>query len=233
MKRAFILAGGKGQRLQPYTFVIPKPLMPIGEKPIIGILLARLAKYGFDEVVISVGHMSELLMSVVQALKLPMPISFVHEMSPLGTAGSLSLCDRFDDDLVVMNGDLLTTLNLDALYIFHRAKQATATLGIFRREVKIDFGVIAMDAEERFRGYTEKPTYHFDVSMGINVFHPRVKQYLKSGEYLDIPTLVQRLFDNGEPVVCYREDCKWLDIGREYDYRLATEEFNAHQVEYL
>lgn len=233
MKRAFILAGGEGKRLRPFTYVIPKPLVPIGEKPILKIILESLIKYDFKTVIISVGYLGEMVESVVKSFSLPLDISFTKEKIPLGTAGALSLLKDFSDDLLVMNGDLLTSLNLKNIYDFHRKNKAAATIGIFTREVKIDLGVIKVSENFDFEDYIEKPVYNFEVSMGINVFNPRIKKYIKKNEYLDMPTLIKRLFSNKEKIICYKEKCKWLDIGREFDYNVATEEFKNNSHEYV
>lgn len=233
MKKAFILAGGKGRRLVPFTYVIPKPLVPIGEKPILKIILESLIKNHFKKVIISVGHMGEMIINVVDSFHLPLDISYVKEDKPLGTAGSLSLLKDFDSDLLVMNGDLLTNLHLNKIYLYHLKNKATATIGIFTREVKIDYGVIKVTPNNCLKDYIEKPKYTFDVSMGINIFSPKIKKYLKPGEYLDIPTLINTLHTHKEKIKCYREKCKWLDIGREFDYNLATEEYQKNIQEYI
>lgn len=233
MKRAFILAGGEGKRLRPFTYVIPKPLVPIGDTPILKIILNRLKKFGFKDVVISTGYMGEMVKSLVESMKLPLRINFLAEKIPLGTAGSLSLLSDFNEDLLVMNGDLLTTLNLSNIYKFHQKNKATATIGVFTREVNIDFGVIKVGKDNSFKNYIEKPSLELDVSMGINIFSPKIRKYLKFEESLGIPDLILRLDKNKEKIVCYREKCKWLDIGREYDYNLATEEFKNNAAEYI
>ncbi|MFZ5982563.1 MAG: sugar phosphate nucleotidyltransferase [Patescibacteria group bacterium] len=232
-KKVFILAGGQGKRLRPYTYVIPKPLMPLGEKPILTTVLERLARKGFNDITISLGYMGDMIVQVVKGLKISEKISFTRETSPLGTAGSLSLMKDFSDDVLVINGDLLTTLDFNKIYDFHKKNKATATIGIFPREVKIDFGIIETKNKIDFNSYSEKPTFKFDVSMGINVLSPKIKKYLKKNEYLDMPTLIKRLQENGEKIVCYKEKCKWLDIGREFDYKIATEEFEKNGKEYL
>lgn len=233
MKKALILAGGEGRRLKPFTYVIPKPLVPIGENSILKIILESLVKNNFKHVTIAVGYMGDMVINVAKSFRLPLEISFIKEEIPLGTAGSLGLIKGFNDDLLVMNGDLLTSLSLENIYKFHRKNKATATIGIFTREVKIDYGVIKISAGSIFEDYVEKPVYHFDVSMGVNVFSPRVKKYLRRGEYLDIPTLIKRLFAKKEKILCYREKCRWLDVGREFDYNLATEEFKNNSQEYI
>lgn len=233
MKKAFILAGGKGKRLRPYTYVIPKPLMPLGGRPILTTVLKKLSKKGFKDITISLGYMGNMITSVVKSLKIPAEISFTREIKALGTAGSLSLMKNFTEDVLVINGDLLTTLDFNKIYDFHKKNKAVATIGIFPREVKVDFGIIETRNKIDFNSYTEKPTYKFKVSMGINVLSPKIKKYLRKDEYLDMPTLIKKLQRNREKIVCYSEKCKWLDIGREFDYKVASEEFKKNSKEYL
>lgn len=231
--KAFILAGGQGKRLRPYTYVIPKPLMPIGGKPILQLTLERLAKQGFKEATISLGYLGDMIVNVVDALKLPIKIEYTRENTPLGTAGALGLLENFESDIITMNGDLLTSFNFKKMHDFHRKNKAAATLGIFQRQVTIDYGVIKMDKKGRFEDYIEKPTYDFDISMGINIISPRAKKYISKNKYLDMPTLIKKMHKKGEKIMCYKENCKWLDIGREFDYKIALEEFENNKKEYL
>jgi NDP-sugar pyrophosphorylase family protein len=234
--QALILAGGKGTRLRPYTTVIPKPLMPVGDYPILEIILRQLKNSGVDEVFLGVGYMSQLFQAFFQnGEKYGIKIQYSFEEKPLGTAGPISLVlDQLRDDFVVMNGDLLTTLNYRNLFQFHQDNQAAATIGLYRREVKIDFGVIETDEKGQLARYIEKPTYYFDVSMGVNILNVNsIKSYLSPGEYLDIPTLMTRLHEDGHKVLCYSEPCYWLDIGRVDDYQTANEIFEARKEEFL
>lgn len=234
--QALILAGGKGTRLRPYTTVIPKPLMPVGDYPILEIILRQLKNAGVDEVFLAVGYMSQLFQAFFQnGEKYGLKIIYSFEEKPLGTAGPISLLlDQLKGDFVVMNGDLLTTLNYQNLFKFHQENQAAATIGLYKREVKIDFGVIETGEKGQLARYIEKPTYYFDVSMGINILNAQaIKGYLTPEQPLDIPTLMMRLRDSGQKVLCYNEPCYWLDIGRVDDYQTATEIFEARGDEFL
>jgi len=234
--QALILAGGKGTRLRPYTAVLPKPLMPVGDYPIIEIILRQLRNADFTEVILAVGYMSQLFQAFFQdGSRYDIRISYSFEENSLGTAGPIALViDKLQDDFLVMNGDLLTTLNYRNLFLFHRKVNAAATIGLYRREVKIDFGVIEADNEGKLVRYREKPVYHLDVSMGVNVMNKKtVAPYLKAGEYLDIPQLMMQLCDDGHKVHCFTEDCFWLDIGRIDDYETATGIFESRIKEFL
>jgi NDP-mannose synthase len=234
--QALILAGGKGARLRPYTTILPKPLMPVGDYPILEIIFRQLKHAGVTHVILAVGYMSQLFQAFFQdGSRYGLHISYSFEEAPLGTAGPIALAmDELADDFLVMNGDLLTTLNYRNLFTFHRTRQAAATIGLYRREVKIDFGVIECDASDRLVAYKEKPVWEFAVSMGINAINKRaVKPYLKPGEYLDLPELLLRLSKDGHAVLCYHEPCSWLDIGRLDDYQAATEALLTRQSEFL
>lgn len=234
--KAVILAGGKGTRLKPYTTVIPKPLMPVGDYPILEIILRQLKYYGVTEVILAVGYMAQLFQAFFQnGERLGLKISYSVEQEPMGTAGPLSLLlDQMDDDFLVMNGDLLTTLNYRNLYAYHKQKHATATIGLYKREVKIDFGIVEPDENCQLTKYIEKPTYHFSVSMGVNVLNPKaIRPYLTAGKHLDIPDMMMQLHNDGNKVYCFSEDCYWLDIGRVDDYQVAGEIFTARLHEFI
>ena len=234
--KAVILAGGKGTRLKPYTTVIPKPLMPIGNYPILEVILHQLKQYGADEIILAVGHMAQLFQAFFNnGENYGIKIGYSFETQPLGTAGPLAqLIDRMDDDFLVMNGDLLTTLNYRRLYEYHRDLHAAATIGLYEREVKIDFGVVNVDSDHKLTEYIEKPTYKFNVSMGINVINPEIaRPYLVPGKYLDLPDLMMKLHEDGHTVLTYNEPCYWLDIGRVDDYQMANEIFETRKSEFM
>jgi len=234
--KAVILAGGKGTRLKPYTTVIPKPLMPIGNYPILEVILHQLKQYGADEIILAVGHMAQLFQAFFNnGENYGIKIGYSFETQPLGTAGPLAqLIDRLDDDFLVMNGDLLTTLNYRRLYEYHQDHHAAATIGLYEREVKIDFGVVNVDSDHRLTEYIEKPTYKFNVSMGINVINPEIaRPYLVPGKYLDLPDLMMKLHEDGHKVLTYNEPCYWLDIGRVDDYQMANEIFETRKSEFM
>jgi NDP-sugar pyrophosphorylase family protein len=234
--KVLVLAGGRGTRLKPYTTVIPKPLMPIGDYPILEVILRQLRRAGAEEILLGIGHMGQLMQAFFEhGERIGVPISYVFEDRPLGTAGAIAnAIDRLGDQFLVMNGDLLTTLDYKGLFEAHRASGAAATIGLYRREVKIDFGVIEVGAGGELTRYVEKPVYHFDVSMGVNAFSSeQIRPHLNAGEYLDIPDLMMRLVNAGKVVSTHRKECYWLDIGRVDDYHLATEIFESRKAEFL
>jgi NDP-mannose synthase len=234
--KAVVLAGGKGARLRPYTTVIPKPLMPVGGYPILEIILRQLHYYGVDEVILAVGYLAQLFQAFFQdGGRYGIKISYSFEEQPLGTAGPIGLLiDQLEEDFLILNGDLLTTLNYRHLVEFHRQKGAAATIGLYRREVKIDFGVIEPDADGRLERYIEKPTYNFMVSMGVNVLNPqKVRPFITPGQHLDLPDLMMNLRAAGQPVYTYSDPCYWLDIGRVDDYQMANEIFEERHTEFM
>jgi NDP-mannose synthase len=232
--KAVILAGGKGTRLAPYTHILPKPLMPIGDMPIMELLLWQMRRAGVHDVVLTVGHLAELLRTFFQdGKKWDMHITYSYEDVPLGTAGPLSLIDGLDDTFLVSNGDVMTTLDLRELLAFHKEQRGAATIAVHKRQVKINLGVVQMNGGNHIAGYIEKPTYDYEVSMGIYVFEPRVLQYIPHNEYLDFPDLVLKLIASGESVVAYPFDGYWKDLGYADDYEQATQDFLQMRSQFL
>jgi NDP-sugar pyrophosphorylase family protein len=225
--KAVILAGGRGTRLAPYTKILPKPLMPIGDMPILEVLLRQMRRSGVDEVILTVGHLAELLKSFFKGgEKLGLKISYSLEDRPLGTAGPLSLVGGLDQTFVVANGDVLTTLDIRTLVDFHKQHKAIATIASHVRNVRINYGVILPNESNEIVGYIEKPNYEYIVSMGIYIFEPSILDYIPHNEYLDLPDLVLNLLDAGEHVMTYPYDGYWMDLGRVSDYEKAIEEFD-------
>ena len=232
--KAVVLAGGKGTRLAPYTHILPKPLMPIGEMPILEVLLRQMRRAGVEDVVLTVGHLAALLRSYFgDGQQWDLRISYSYEEKPLGTAGPIALVPSLDDTFLVTNGDVLTTLDLRKLVAFHREKGGIATIAAHRRQVKIDLGVIQWDGDDTVAGYIEKPTTDYTVSMGVYVFEPRVLAYIPVGEYLDFPDLILKLLANGEKVSGYTFDGYWMDLGRPDDYAQANEDFDRLEAQFL
>jgi NDP-sugar pyrophosphorylase family protein len=231
--RAIILAGGKGTRLAPYTTVFPKPLMPIGEMPILEIVIRQLVRHGFSDLTLAVGYLAELLMAYCgDGSRFGVRLDYSKEEQPLGTAGPVSLIPNLEETFLVMNGDLLTTIDYSAMLAYHRERGAIATLASHRREVKIDLGVI--ESEDGWvKDYIEKPTYYYAVSTGIYIFEPQVLKYVVKGQRLDLPELVLRLVRAGQKVNIYDFNGYWLDIGRHDDYETAVQEFSTHRDEFL
>jgi len=227
--KAVVLAGGKGTRLAPYTKILPKPLVPIGDVPILEILLYQIKKAGIDNVILTVGHLAELIRAFFQeGRRFGLQIDYSFENEPLGTAGPLSLiADRIDGTFLVTNGDVLTTLDLCDLVAAHRQSGAIATIASHTRKVKIDLGVLQINSSQELTGYIEKPTYDYLVSMGIYVFEPGVLDYIPYNQYLDFPDLVLKLIQLKERVNSYRFEGYWQDLGRIEDYEQAIQDFDG------
>jgi len=225
--KAVILAGGKGTRLRPFTYVIPKPLMPIGEQPIIEIILQQLKSNGFDEVIISTGYKANLIKMFLEnaQIKYGLNITYSNEEEPLGTIGPLSLIkDKLNETFLLMNGDTLSTINYDELIKYHKKSGNIATISLHKRDIYIDFGIAKLDGVN-IVDYIEKPTHTYFVSMGVYVFEPEVLKYVPNKK-LDFPELVKILIKNGEKVGGYIFEGYWLDIGRHDDYMKANEDIN-------
>ena len=232
--KAVILAGGKGQRLVPYSRIIPKPLMPIGDMPILEIMLRQMKHGGFNNVVLAVGYLATLLQTFFSdGSRLGLNISYSFEEEPLGTAGPLSQLEGLDSACLVTNGDILTTLKFNDLVQYHKAQSAALTIAMHKRKSTIDLGIIQCDGNNRVVGYTEKPTYNFLVSMGIYMFDPRVLSFIPYKKHLDFPDLILRLLDSDEKVVGYPFDGYWQDLGRSDDYTKATEDFDKMRTQFL
>jgi NDP-sugar pyrophosphorylase family protein len=236
--QAILLAGGKGTRLRPFTHVFPKPLMPLGDvepMPIIEVVLRQLARAGFAEVAVITGYLTELIEAFCgDGSKFGTWLTYHREVTPLGTAGGLTLVDRPAEPVLVINGDILTTLDFAAMFAYHRAEQAGATIASYPREVKIDFGVLEFGADPQIlTGYREKPSFAFQVSMGVYILDPIAWDYLVPGQPLPMPELLETIRGAGHRVHCFRQECYWLDIGRHDDYATANEIFEARRSSFL
>lgn len=228
MRRAVILAGGLGTRLRPYTVVLPKPLMPIGDRPVLDIVVRQLKRDGFDRITMATGHLAELIEAFFgDGSSYGIPIDYVREREPLGTVGALALMDDLDEDFMVMNGDVLTDMSFAGVLDAHRANDAIATIAAREQPVDVSLGVMVMDEDDptRLCDYVEKPQLRYRVSMGVYCFSPRVLAYIEPGRPMDFPELVLRLIEAGEVVRQLPSDDYWLDIGRPGDYEQAQEDF--------
>lgn len=232
--KAIIMAGGKGTRLLPYTKVIPKPLMPIGDMPILEVLVHQVKRAGVDEIILSVGHLASLLHAFFQdGEQLGTHIKYAYEDTPLGTVGALRSISGLDQTFLVMNGDVLTDMDFADLLAFHRQSGAVVTIAMYNRAVKIDLGVIQFKDDHRVIGYIEKPSYDFHVSMGVYVFEPAALKYIPENSYYDFPTLVLRLIESGEKVAGYPFCGYWKDLGRIDDYEQAIQDFDSMRPAFL
>jgi NDP-sugar pyrophosphorylase family protein len=227
---AVLLAGGKGTRLAPFTISLPKPLMPVGNRPILEILIKQLKDAGVNKVIICVGYLESLIRSYFgDGSKFGVEIIYSSEDEPLGTAGPMKLIQsHLKDTFFFMNGDLFTDINLEEMFKFHKQNNSIATIGLTRRTVDIDFGVIKINEQNEFTEWKEKPTLEYLVSMGIYVFEPKVLDYLPNGFY-NVPDLIIKLHDVGEKVIGYQYKGNWLDIGRIEDYQRACQQMEEKE----
>ena len=225
--KAVILAGGKGTRLAPYTTVFPKPLMPIDGIPILEVIVKQLAHFQVKELIFTVSSQSEPLLSAYfgNGTRYGVDICYSKEEKPLGTAGPLSLIPNLPETFLVMNGDILTTLNYQKLIKYHRQHRGIVTIAMSQKKVQLELGVMEFNRAHRLTRYIEKPTLSYSVSMGIYVFEKKVLKYILPQKYLDFPELIQRLIKQRGKVICYPSDDFWLDIGRHEDYEEAQEKF--------
>lgn len=224
--RAVVLAGGKGTRLAPYTSVLPKPLMPIGDRSILELVLGQLKNCGISEVTLCVGYLSHLIRAVIgSSTRADVDITYVQEEEALGTAGPLRLVPALDSTFIAMNGDVLTTLDYAALVRHHRRAGNLVTIATHERRIKIDYGVLHVGSDglsNQVHEYVEKPEMTSIVSMGIYVLEPAALNYIPAESYFDFPDLVQALLGARKPVGAYRYDGLWFDIGRRDDYEQAV-----------
>jgi NDP-sugar pyrophosphorylase family protein len=223
--RAVVLAGGKGARLRPYTTLLPKPLVPIGDRPILEFVLQGLRAAGFDRVTLSVGHLAQLIQAYFgDGSKWGLQLDYSVEPRPLSTIGPLALIDDLGEDFLVMNGDVLTDLPIARLFRAHRRGGADLTVATQRREEKIDYGVLSYESlSHRIRKFTEKPSIPYDVSMGIYILNRRCLRYVEPGKPLGFDHLIETLLARRRPVLAYPYRGRWLDVGRPEDYELAQD----------
>jgi NDP-sugar pyrophosphorylase family protein len=232
--RVIILAGGKGTRLRPYTAVFPKPLMPIGEMPILEIVLRQLKFFGFKKITLSVNHLADLIKTFFgDGSKLGLNITYCMEDKPLGTAGSISLVKDITNPFLVMNGDLLTTIDYTTLVQSHIKSNAVATIAVIPRKIEINYGTLQIGNKNELITYQEKPTLEYIVSMGINVLNKECLEFIPKYKYLDIPMLMNNLINAGRSVLTFKSKCEWFDIGRQDDYEKAIAEFEKSKDKYL
>jgi NDP-sugar pyrophosphorylase family protein len=237
-RRAVILAGGKGSRLSPYTTVLPKPLLPVGDRAILDVVVHQLRDFGISDLTLAVGYLAHLVRAVMgDGSRHGVSIRYHEEEEPLGTVGPLALLDDLDDTFLAMNGDVLTALNYADLMDVHREAGNLLTIASHRRVVRTDYGVLHLGdgaaESQAVIGFEEKPEIPYVVSMGVYVLEPRALEWIERGEYLDLPDLVLRLLDAGERVGSHLYDGYWLDIGRHEDYEKAIIEFEQLRPMFL
>jgi NDP-mannose synthase len=227
--KAIILAGGKGTRLKPFTSVIPKPLVPVGDKTILEILIAGLKKDKVTDLVLCVNHMSGLIQAYFgNGSKWGVNIEYSEEEGFLGTVAPIKLVKNLPDNFLVMNGDLLTDLDFRDLYQYHLRKRALLTVSTYKRVVQTDFGVLDVDTRRNVAvGFREKPVQELDVSMGVYAFSKKLLRYVPDNKPFGFDDLVLTMLHQKRDVNIYPFDGYWLDIGRPADYDKANQDAGA------
>jgi len=232
--RAVILAGGKGTRLRPYTVVLPKPLMPIGEYPILEVIVRQLAHHGFTHITMAVNHQAKIIQAFFgDGEQWGIKVDYSIETKPLSTMGPLQLLKDLPENFLVMNGDILTDLNYRDFLTHHVDCSNNFTIASFQRVLKSEYGVLKINEDNKLSGFEEKPEFRFDVSMGIYALNRAVLLYIPEDQPYGFDHLMLDLLADATPASVMRYGGYWLDIGRQEDYLQAIEEFDALKGRFL
>lgn len=224
--QAVILAGGKGTRLKPYTTVLPKPLMPIGDCSILEVVIKQLRKNGFKKITMAIGHHHDLFVAFFgNGEKWKVPIKYFIEKKPLGTAAPLRHIKDLDENFLMMNGDILTNLSFKKLFDIHKKKKSDLTIATHKRIQDINYGTLEYSKDGMLTGFREKPSFEFNVSMGIYIVSRRVLPLIPARGRFDFPDLVQRMLSRGMKIYCHPYEGYWMDIGRPEDYEQAVADY--------
>jgi NDP-sugar pyrophosphorylase family protein len=233
-KHAVILAGGKGTRLRPYTVVLPKPLMPIGDYPILEVIVRQLVQHGFTHITLAVNHQAELIKAFFgNGKKWNIAIDYSLEDRPLSTMGPLKLIPDLPENFLVMNGDILTDLSFGDFYQSHVDKNSLFTISSHKREQLIDYGVLEMNNSNNLIGFIEKPRTNYEVSMGIYMVNRQVLDFIPENTPYGFDSLMLDLLKAKHDVAVQSYKGHWLDIGRPDDYMQAIEQFDSMKAKFI
>lgn len=231
-RTAVILAGGKGTRLRPYTLAMPKPLVPVGDKPILEIVLTQLAKQGFTDINIAVNHQAELIEAYCKdGSKYGLNISYFLEDKPLGTMGPLKNMDNLPENFIVMNGDVLSDISYANFLDEHVKKNAMFTISCYERQQLVDYGVLSI-SNDQLTGFQEKPRLSYDVSMGIYAVNRNVLNYIPQDTFFGFDDLMLKMLNANIPIQTKHHEGYWMDIGRPEDYEQAFEDVESKKFVY-
>lgn len=227
-KRAVILAGGKGTRLKPYTISLPKPLVPIGDMPILEIIIRKLTKSGFNHITITVNHMAEIIRAYFgDGSKWGILIDYSLEDKPLSTMGPLKLIKDLPENFLVMNGDVLTDLDFENFYTNHVQNKNIFTISAYSRDQKVDYGVLETGSDNKLVNFIEKPTTTYNVSMGVYMASKQILDFIPENQFYGFDHLMLDLIKTKNPATVKVHSGYWLDIGRPDDYEKACEDFDG------
>ncbi len=221
--KAVILAGGEGKRLRPYTYILPKPLLPIGERPILDLSLERLKKQDIKEVILAVNYKAEIFEMIFgDGFSRDMKIHYTKEEKPLGTAGPIKNAEEYlTEDFLVINGDIITELNIKEVADFHKKNMADITVVTREIEVPIDFGIIKSEGIN-IVGWEEKPKIKSEISSGIYIFNPSILKHIPKNEFCNMNDLVKDVIKKGCKVYKFPYNGIILDVGHMKDYEEAA-----------
>lgn len=233
-KRAVILAGGLGTRLKPYTVVLPKPLMPIGDYSIVEVVIRQLVQHGFNHITMAVNHHAKLIQAFFNnGEKWGVKIDYSIEDKPLSTMGPLKLINDLPENFLVMNGDILTNFNYDVFYQHHVDNKNIFTVAACQREQQSVYGVLEINKEGKLTGFKEKPTINYDISMGVYMLNKQVLEYIPEDKPYGFDNLMLELIRINKPAKVCKHDGYWLDIGNPDDYAQAIDEFEKSPERFL
>ena len=225
--QAIILAGGKGTRLKPYTTVLPKPLMPIGDCPILENVIKQLKKSGFKKITLTIGHQHDLFIAFFgNGEKWGIAIDYYIEKEPLGTAAPIRCIENLEDTFLMMNGDILTDIDYKKLFVLHKNKKVDLTIATHKRTQNINYGTLEYSQNHLLTNFSEKPSYDLNVSMGIYILSRTVVSCIPKKGHFDFPDLVYKLLTENKKIYCYPYEGYWMDIGRPDDYEQAIEDYD-------
>jgi NDP-sugar pyrophosphorylase family protein len=230
INKVILMVGGLGSRLRPLTNVLPKPLLEVGNKPILETIIANFAKYGFKNIILSVNYKSQMIENYFgDGSKFGVSIEYVHEDKRMGTAGALSLMrNELEAPFFVMNGDLLTNVNFEHMLEYHLNNHAVATMGVREYDFQVPYGVVNIDDHHHITSIEEKPIHTFFVSGGMYILDTAVLSYIPDNVFYDMPTLFEKLIANKQKAISFPIREYWLDIGRMSDFEQANDEY--HEV---
>lgn len=226
--KVVLMAGGLGTRLSPLTDTTPKPMLHVGNKPILETIIENFSKYGYTDIILSVSYKSHIIEEYFgDGSAFGVKIQYVHEETRMGTAGALSLVrDSLKEPFFVMNGDLLTNINFEHMHDYHLSHEAVATMAVREYDFQVPYGVVSV-RDGKIINIEEKPTHKFFVSAGIYMLSPETLAHIPDEEFFDMPTLFEKLIARGNSAVSFPIREYWLDIGRMGDYEKANSEYSG------
>ena len=228
--KAVIMAGGYGKRLRPLTDEIPKPMLPVGGRPIMEWIIEGLREVGICHIIVTTHYKAESITQYFgNGQRFGVQIEYIHEEQPLGTAGALSLLRPWRESLLVINGDILTRVDFRAMFHYHQEYQADMTVAVREYHVQVPYGIVEME-NVKIRGLNEKPSFRFFVNAGIYLLEPVVRSHIARDKSFDMTDLIEQLLDAGRSVVGFPVREYWIDVGQHAEYEQASEDMRKGRL---